>query len=134
MAPEKKKLDDFVDRLMKNDGLEKPSDAFMDNLMAKIEAQPAKSATVYKPLISKPVWALVFTAVLGIVAYTILNDSSGDSQILNALDVSQYSFNPFKNFNLEFSQTIMYSAVLFALMVGVQVGVLKNYFNNRLNF
>lgn len=134
MALEPKKIDDFVDRLMQDDTLEKPSDAFVDHIMAKLNVTPSESATVYKPLISKPVWVLIFAAVIGIVAYVILKDSSSDSQLLNAIDLSQYSFNPFKNLKFEFSQTIMYSTVLFAVMVGVQVGILKNYFNKRLNF
>jgi uncharacterized membrane protein len=127
-----KKFSSFVDQLMANDTLEQPSADFTDHLMSKIEAISTSTATVYKPLIPKAVWVTVFVAMGVLIGYIYLKEPVGNSKLLEAIDFSKIAKNPFANVSFNFSKTLMYAMVLLALMIGIQIPLLKNYFNKRM--
>ncbi|MCC1484523.1 hypothetical protein [Winogradskyella immobilis] len=131
MGRNDEKLNKFVDQLMANDTLEQPSKDFTDNLMSKIETISTTTTIVYKPLISKMGWIIISTVICLLVGYVIFNEPSGNSKLLEFVDLSKIK-NPLANVSFNFSKTLMYTSVLLALMIGVQIPLLKNYFNKRM--
>lgn len=133
MEADDKKIEAFIDKLMSADSLEQPSIDFTDKVMSKVEAMSNSTATVYKPLISKPVWILIVATFLALVGYVIFNEPSTSSGLLERFDLSGVS-NPLENVSFNFSKTLMYAMVLMAVMFSVQIPILKHYFNNRMSF
>jgi len=128
-----KKIEAFIDKLMSHEVLEKPSVNFTDNVMSKVEAISNSTATVYKPLISKSVWAIILLGFVALVGYVIFNEPSANSSWLDRIDLSGVS-NPLEHISFNFSKTLMYAMVFFALMFSIQIPLLKQYFNNRMSF
>ena len=133
MEHENEKLDTMLERLMRDEGLESPSFDFTNKVMDKVFALEVNSTLVYKPLISKKAWFLMGLTFLAIIIYVLLNGSGEGSEWLSRINLSNYQFNLFKNFNFELSKTLSYGIVLFAVMIGVQVTLLKSYFDKRIS-
>ena len=133
MEKDDKRIEDLVNKLMTADSLEQPSFDFTDKVMSKVEAISNSTSTVYKPLISKPVWILIVVAFLALVGYIIFNEPSTNSSLLERFDLSGVS-NPLENISFNFSKTLMYAMVLMAIMFSIQIPVLKHYFNKRMTF
>ncbi|MFD1063408.1 hypothetical protein ACFQ1Q_09145 [Winogradskyella litorisediminis] len=132
MEPNDKKFEAFVDKLMANDTLEKPSADFTNSVLHQLNI--TSKPIVYKPLISKWVWcsiALVFAAV---VVYAFLDDSKSTSKLSELMNLSQFNFNPLKDVEFNLSQTLVYALITTMVMIGFQVSILKNYINKRLQF
>lgn len=127
-----KKLNSFVDQLMTNATLEKPSIDFADNLMSKIEGISTSTVTVYKPLISKTAWITIIIIMGVLVGYMYFSEPVSNSKLLEIIDLSKIK-NPLANVSFNFSKTLTYTMVLLALMLGIQIPLLKNYLNKRLD-
>lgn len=129
-----KKIEELSDRLMKESSLEKLSFNFTDAVMKEVNQVSVSKITEYKPLISKQIWVLIASALL-VVLYIIVNNSNPSETNLfdvinfNALFEHQFitSFS-----SITVSKTVMYTIVLFGLMLCVQIPILKNYFDRRL--
>ena len=134
MGNDEKKIEVFIDQLMSEDVLEKPSLDFTNNVMFKVEALANSKATVYKPLISKPVWFVILGSFLALVGNIYLKEPVTNSEWINRFDISIVANNLFGNFSVNFSSTLMYAFVFLALMVSIQVPLLKHYFNKRMTF
>lgn len=134
MESNDKKLEALVDKLMANDTLEKPSVNFTNQILNKLDIE--SNTIAYKPLIPKWFWIVIGIAVLLIVFYALFNHeaSSSSSKLSEFLNLSQIEFRPFQNVDFSFSKTLIYSMVVFSIMIGLQVPLLKSYINNRLNF
>lgn len=59
-------IEKLVDKSMKKIELESPSLDFTKNVMTQIDALEKSSITSYKPLISKPMWFVIFTVAVNI--------------------------------------------------------------------
>jgi len=134
MEHKDKKLNQLVDRLMDNDALESPSIDFTSRVMQKLNAETENKAFVYRPLISKPVWFLLTTAFIILVAYIYFNEPSSNSGWFNTLNLRPFKETTFGSLNLKFTKTGMYAMLLLAIMIGIQIPLLKNYYNKRLEF
>ena len=134
MEHDNNKLDAMLERLMRDEALESPSDGFTDKVMDKVYALEASSATAYKPLISKRTWLLIAMLFLALVVYVILNGNSAESQWLSTIEVPKFELNLFDNFNFQFSKTLSYGAIFLAVMIGVQMTILKSYFDRRFSY
>ncbi|TCK66779.1 hypothetical protein DFQ05_2053 [Winogradskyella wandonensis] len=132
MEPNDKELEFFVDQLMANDALEKPSSDFTNQVLEQLNVK--SEATVYKPLISKWVWYIIGFALVSLVIYAFLDKSESTSRLSELLNLSQISFNPLKDFDFNVSQTLIYAAIAFTLMIGLQIPILKTYVDKRLQF
>jgi len=129
-----KKIEELSDRLMKESSLEKLSFNFTDAVMKEVNQVSVSKITEYKPLISKQIWVLIASALL-VVLYIIVDNSNPSETNLfdvinfNALFEHQFitSFS-----SITVSKTVMYTIVLFGLMLCVQIPILKNYFDRRL--
>ena len=134
MEGDEKKIEAFIEKLMSADALEQPSVDFTDMVMSKVEAVANSQATVYKPLIPKAVWFLIIGGFIALVGYLTINESEVNSSWLNRFDWSKVSLNLFENVSSNLSSTLMYAVVLLAIMISIQVPLLKYYFNKRMTF
>jgi len=132
MEKGEKKIEIFIDKLMSADRLEQPSLDFTDNVMLKVEAISNSTATVYKPLISKSVWLLIAVSFVALVGYIYLKEPITSSGWLDRFNLSNITMNPLENVSFNFSKTLAYAMVLLAVMLSIQIPLLKHYFNKRL--
>lgn len=134
MEKDNKKIEAFIDKLMSADSLEQPSLDFTDKVMSKVESISNSTATVYKPLISKSVWFVIIASFVALVAYFYSKEPVINNGWFSRFDLSNISLNPLENVSFDFSSTLMYAVVLLAIMVSIQVPLLKHYFNKRMAF
>lgn len=134
MEQDDKRIEDLVNKLMTADSLEQAPLDFKDKVMAKVDALSNSTATVYKPLIPKYILWLIGTGFIAIIGYLIFKQPTGNSTLSERLNLPEISFNPLEGLSFEFSNTLMYAMVLFAVMLSVQIPILKQYFNNRLSY
>ncbi len=125
----------FTKKYVKEIPIETPSLDFTSNLMQKIgELQPFKSAITYKPLISKKVWFIVFAAIIALV---LIPFKSTDESLFTLPELN-FSFLEKLNFsglleNITVSSTTMYFAIIFSVLVAIQIFYLKGYFEKQIN-
>jgi len=131
MERDEKKIEAFIDKLLSNEVLEQPSFDFTDKVMSKVESIP--SVTVYKPLITKSVWTFLILGFVVLVGYVILKEPSGNNSWIDRLNLSSVS-NPLENIAFNFSKTLTYAMVLLTIMLGIQIPLLKHYFNKRMAY
>ena len=134
MEHDNEKLDAMLERLMRDEALESPSVNFTDKVMDKVYGIESSTVTVYKPLISKRVWLLIALSFVVLVAFVMLNNGSTDSQWLSSLEVPRPEFTLFDNINFQLSGTFKYAVLFLAVMIGVQMTVIKSYFGRRFTY
>ncbi|MEY8868247.1 hypothetical protein AB9K24_01975 [Meridianimaribacter flavus] len=133
---ENKYVEAFTDKVLKDTKLESPSFDFTDAVMSQVEAIQYSKATRYKPLISKPVWAVIAIGFLSFVAYLLFQkNTTSSSEWFTNIDFSLVFDNALTKLfsNLQFSNIFVYAMLLFAIMLCVQISWLKNYFDKRLS-
>ncbi|WP_296382040.1 hypothetical protein [Winogradskyella sp.] len=131
MERDEKKIEAFIDKLLSNEVLEQPSLDFTDKVMSKVEA--ISTATVYKPLIPKSVWTLIAIGFIVLIGYMIFKEPSANNSWLDRFNLSSVS-NPLENISFNFSKTLMYAMVFLAVMLSIQIPLLKHYFDKRMAF
>lgn len=134
MIENDKRIEDLVNKLMSADSLEQAPADFTDNVMSKIEAISESKTIVYKPLIPKYVWWLIASGFVGLFGYVLLSKSNDTTSLSERYNLPDVSFSLWENFSFDFSNALMYATVLLAIMVGVQIPLLKQYFNQRLSY
>lgn len=127
-------IERITDKILKEASLESPSLDFTTKVMSQVQGIALNDVTTYKPLISKPVWIGIAVLFIGALAYSFFG-SATESEWLATIDLSILSDNKLTNAltGLSFSKTILYAAVMFAIMFAVQVPILKGYFDKRLS-
>ena len=133
MKQEKNK-EEFAKYILRESGLESPSENFVSNIMDTIAFENSKSKVIiYKPLISKTSWVLIAISVIvlfGILLTGKLESSSIflkiDASFLNKLG----SLNIFEN--LKISTIFTFSCVLFSFLALFQLAYIKKYFNKNI--
>jgi hypothetical protein len=123
-----KHLDHFIDKVMKSSTLETPSFDFTSKVMSQITATSKNTVTIYKPLFSKTAWGILIVLTAGIVGFSVFSKDNTTLGWLDQLDFSRVS-NVFSG--IKISQTAMYSLMMFAVMLFIQIPLLKHYFNKR---
>lgn len=134
MKKDEKRIEDLVNKLMSADSLEQAPADFTDNVMSQIEAISQSKTIVYKPLIPKYVWWSIAVGFVGLVGYVILSKPNSATSLSDRYDLPEVSFNLLDNLSFDLSSTLMYATVLLAIMVSIQIPLLKQYFNNRLTY
>ncbi len=131
-----KKLDDFVEKVVKDSSLESPSLDFTNKIMSKIETISQSEITVYRPLISKKAWFIIATLIIGGLTYLMLGDNMQTTGWFDSLDYSLITNNKIteKIGSVTFSKTLMYAITFFAVVFFIQIPLLKNYFDKRLEY
>lgn len=126
-----KSLEKFLDKVMKSSTLESPSFDFTAKVMARVNSTSNRAISVYRPLISKSTWGILLVLTCGIVIFSLFTK---DTTSLGWFDDLDMSIIPNLFSGIQVSKTVMYSLVMFALMLFIQVPVLKHYFDKRLDF
>lgn len=131
-----KELESFVDSIMRKDSLESPSKDFTNKVIQHLEVLQEKKTIVYRPLISKQVWAILGVVLLVVLGYGFYrSDISGDSWLdtinWNVI-VDNSLFNQIGKLNL--SSSFIYAIVFLGLMLGIQIPLLKHHISKKLEF
>jgi hypothetical protein len=133
MEHDDQKLEAMIERLVQDDILESPSLDFTEKVMHKIQALETSSSTLYKPLISRNTWLLIAFLFMSLVAYIILNANPSEGQWLSFVEVPELNFDLFDHFKVDLSASLKYGALLLTVLIGVQITVIKTYFDRDLS-
>jgi len=129
-----KNMEQFIARALKETPLESPSNDFTSKVMTGVLAMEKSNVTKYKPLISKTGWMIIFTGFTAAIVYLLLNDGaqSGDHVWSFGPDVKHF-MNSFSDLHLfEFSRITINVIVLSAILMLVQITLLKNHLDKRI--
>ena len=127
-------LDAFAKKYIKEIKVESPSKDFTANLMNILQQE---NSLLYKatPLISKKVWYIIFAGIIALF-FIPFKQSEKSTPFLDKIDFSFFEKiefpSLFEGVEFSFSTTTIYSFVFLALMVFIQVYMLKNHFDKRL--
>ncbi|SDS72750.1 hypothetical protein SAMN04515667_2841 [Formosa sp. Hel1_31_208] len=130
-----KLLDNLSRKVIGESTIESPSLDFTQTLMSRINMLHTYKVTAYEPLISMRSWILIAFGMIAILGYSVFGTSKSENGLLSDLGLERFSNYEFTNplASMEFSQTVIYSVVLFAIMLCIQIPLLKRYFNQRLD-
>jgi formate-dependent nitrite reductase membrane component NrfD len=129
---EAKDLEQLAAKVMQKTTLETPSFQFTDKVMAAINVQEQAAAVRNRPLIPKYIWVAIAAVVIGFTAYIwfLVQPAPLDLPVLsfdfiksNSISKEVAAFTP--------SKITVYAVLLLALMLCVQIPVLKRYFDDR---
>ncbi|MBK5208696.1 MAG: hypothetical protein JJE44_04230 [Flavobacteriaceae bacterium] len=128
-----KNMDEFTKYIMMEADVEAPSADFLNKVMDSVKLESKLSLSeVYKPLISKSVWAIITAAIIALSIF-IVTGTSQNPTMFSTIDLD--IFNKINSVNLlgriHFSDTFTLSFVLFSIFVILQLVVIKNYFNKQ---
>ncbi len=129
-----KDIEELVDKVMQSSTLETPSIDFTSNIMAEVNNLSSSSITVYEPLISKHTWFILLSVIFGFTIYLVFNTQIESKGWFDALDFSVVSEFSITNLfsGITFSKTFIYAVLIFAIMFFIQIPILKNYLDKRL--
>ena len=127
-------LEQLAQKVFKESMLDSPSVDFTANILGEIRRQEAK-ATTYKPLISKKAWWLIVIGVVTLFTILLLNNAGGDLGWFSSVNFDVVFDNRLTQIfsGMPFSSVTTFSVILLAVMIMIQVKMLKGYFNNRLH-
>ena len=135
MEQENKHIDSFLSNVVKEAGTESPSDGFVMDVMDAIETEElAAPAFVYKPVFSTKHWLFVAACVVGIFVLAILLPENSVLSDKFANDVSKVEgfFSIFDGISINSIYT--YALVFVAMMVIIQIPILKYQFSKNLSY
>lgn len=130
-----KEMDAFAKKYINEIPTEKPSLDFTSNLIDKInQLQATKSSIVYKPLISKKGWFVVFAAIFAVIFIPF----QSNKESLFTIPEINLSFLEKLNFSglfdsIQISSSVLYLAITFSVLVFVQILYLKGHFEKQIN-
>jgi hypothetical protein len=129
-------LDNLAKKVIQKSKIKSPSYDFTSNIMSQITALQEQKISVYQPLISKKYWIAISTGFLALLAFLIFGTETESLNWFSSLDFSILTENKLTETLSDFtvSKTLMYAIVFFGLAWFVQIGLLKNYFNKRLEY
>ncbi len=132
-----KYLDDLSRKVIGRSSVESTSTDFTSNVMSQIKAYSKSKVTTYVPLISKRIWILIVLGFLAIVVYAIFKSPDTGSSWLKKWNLEQFQLSNFEFTSpfstLDVSQVTLYATLLMAVMLCIQIPVLKHYFNKRMD-
>jgi len=129
---EAKELEKLIAKAMQKAPLESPSFQFTDNIMEAIKAEEKSITFRYRPLLPKYIWFVIAAIVIGITTYLWLMLQPAPLDFQNLL----FSFMEKSTFSKEVaafspSKITAYGVLLFAIMLCVQIPVLKSYLSKE---
>lgn len=129
-------VDAFFKKHIQEIPLESPSTDFTKNLMGVLSHEETSEVTHYVPLISKKFWiGLLSVVTISIIALLLIPFQKGGESLLEKVPID-FSFVDKINVTglfdgLSVSSTTFYGAVLFSIMMFVQIFYIKGYFDKR---
>jgi hypothetical protein len=131
MKESDKNIEQLINKMMTAEKLQSPSIDFTSKIMANVQILEEKKLKTYKPLISKPIWISIGIAVALLVIYVSLFSVSENDIKLDEIG-KLYSNKVSTAFSgIHFSKNIFYAILILPIMILVQVGILKNYFDKK---
>ena len=134
MEQDDNKIVELVNKLMDADNLEKAPSGFTESVMSKIEALSDTQVTVYKPLIPRYIWWIIASVFTGLITYFTLRNSTNKEESSPLFNLPEISTDIFNNLSFDISNGFLYAMVIMVFMVGVQIPLIKQYFNKRLAY
>ena len=128
----KKELEQMVDSLMKDDGLQAPSMDFTKNVVEKALANQLILEKREQPLLPKWIWYVMFLLVLGFMLFG-LQQYSPTGNVVSYGHYLELFGDWYSQFfaRMRFSKTLLYVAVVGGALTCLQTVVLKNYWNGK---
>lgn len=128
---EDKNIEKLIENLMAETSVESPSVEFSNKVMSGVFAVEKNKAFIYKPIISKRAWFIIFGAFCALFAFLISN-SSLTSDGIN-FNLTFLNFDKFLTAFSGFEFSTLTANVIFAasIMVFIQAFLLKIYLNKR---
>lgn len=133
MKESDKYYENLVDKVMAESALQKTSADFTSKIMSQVLAIEKTKNIVYKPLISKPVWVVIFGCLIAFIGYVVFG---GDNAEGSDLSLSALYYSKIDNLIpvFQFSKNTSYAVLIVVLMVLVQITLLKNYYDKKYRF
>lgn len=126
---EDKHIEQFVEKVMKDVALDKPSFDFTSKVMAQVISAKKSEITTYQPLISKYIWMIVFAGFLMLVVFLITNGDTSSQSWMSSIDLSMFSNTKF--LKVKFSKITFYAILLLTLMFYIQIPLIKNQLDKQ---
>ena len=128
-----KHLDDLSRKVIGKSAIEHTSLDFTQTVMSQIKALQPSKVTTYVPLISKRMWLVMGIGMVAVLVFITFNTSGQESGWLSKIGFDSITNYEFKNplASLELSQTVIYALFFFAIMLCIQIPLLKGYFDKR---
>ncbi|UPZ16878.1 hypothetical protein [Flavobacterium humidisoli] len=131
MRESDKNIEQLIDKMMAEEKLQSPSIDFTSKIMANVQILEEKKLKAYKPLISKPIWISIGLAIAALVIYVSLFSVSETDFKIDEVG-KLYSDRMSTAFSgIHFSKNILYAILIVPIMILIQVGILKNYFDKK---
>lgn len=128
---ETKQIEHLVAKAMQKASMEIPSVQFTNRVMEALHAQQS-AVTSYRPLFPKFIWVAIAALIVGITGYIWFLAEPG------SLDLPSFSFAFMKNnviskevAAITIPKITSYAVMLLAVMLCVQIPMLKRYFDGR---
>ncbi|WCO00763.1 hypothetical protein [Psychroserpens ponticola] len=128
-----KHLDDLSRKVIGKSAVESPSFDFTQAVMTQINALEVSNATTYVPLISKRIWLCIGIVIVSVLGYLLFGASGTDIKGIEYLKLDRYvNFEvPAVITGFNVSQTMFYVAILFGIMLAIQISILKHQLDKR---
>ena len=130
------RLDALTSKMVKETPQETPSINFSKNVMDAIyEVETERELKKNEPLISKKMWALFVGVLVAATFYLIKSTPLVSNNYLSNIDLSKYTNSISLDMNLGFtvSNITVYGFIFLAIMVSIQIGYIKNYYDRQYN-
>lgn len=131
MKESDKNIEQLIEKMMAEEKLQSPSFDFTSKIMAEVHVLEEKKLKAYKPLISKPVWISIGLALAALVIYVSFFSVSQNNVEIEEIGKLYSAKIATKFSGIHFSKNILYAILIVPIMILVQVGILKNYFDKR---
>ena len=124
-------IEKLVEQMMRNTAMESPSSAFTQTVMSEVLTPKKSKSLVYKPILSRRTWLIIFTGIITLFIYSYFN-SGTDSSIFNLNFTIINSERLEKIFQSVQISSMTGNVILIAtLMVLIQLFFLKKYLDKR---
>ncbi|WP_306352518.1 hypothetical protein [Flavobacterium sp. '19STA2R22 D10 B1'] len=128
---EDKQLEKLVDQIMKSTTLESPSFDFTSKVMSQALALKTNNATVYKPLISKPILIGILGSFIALIIYLFTTTKPLADSSFSGIDFNLVSA-PIVSSIFKFSEITIYTTVFATIALFVQIYFFKKQFEKQL--
>jgi len=129
MEKQSKHIDKITKNIIKDAGLHQPSTNFLSNVMEAIETQSVSQAIVYKPLISKTTWILLFALTALIVVLLFIFPVFSETPLFGQFTIPEEFNFKFNLPEMKLSKTAIYGVGFLSLFL-LQIPFLKRQLNN----
>jgi len=123
-----KNIEQLIDKMMAEEKLQSPSIDFTSKIMANVQILEEKKLKTYKPLISKPIWIAIGFALVLLVIYVSFFTGTDSTLDIKTPYTDKIS-GLFSGIHL--SKTLLFTLLIVPIMILIQIGVLKNYFDKK---